>query len=374
MTPNLATYLDYNASAPLRIAAKDALLEALSFTGNPSSIHSWGREQRARLDKARARIKTALGTKSAHVIFTSGGTEANNLALRGPSCGAIFVGATSHASTLMVPGTAPIPVDGNGLLDLGALGSLLTQAPQDHPCLVSVSLANHETGVLQPFDALTQIAKSHGALVHCDASQAVGRTPVSFDDLGVDLMTVSSPKVGGPPGVGALLTARSLRLEPLLWGGGQEFSWRSGTQNTPGIWAFTAALEACLQDDWTGAERARDALEARLINLGAESYGKDTPRLPNTLCVRMPGVRAEDQVMAFDVEGFGVSAGAACSSGKVTASSVLMAMGHTDGAKESLRLSLGPTPDLQALDAFYHAWQRLFERARSHASHGKDFL
>jgi cysteine desulfurase len=360
----LPIYLDYNACTPVRTSARAALLKALDTVGNPSSVHQWGRAQRKNLDEARAQILDLVDGKTHTLIFTSGGTEANNLAVCGVKPSHIFVSSAAHSSLLSLPEAALLPVTPLGLIDLQALQARLESLPAPHKSILCVSMANHETGVLQDFEELVLLAKKYNALILVDACQALGRTPVSFTKLGVDLMSVSSSKVGGPPGVGALIVRKGLTLTPLLYGGGQESSWRAGTQNTPGICGFAAALQDALQEDWAPAQKLRDHLEATLVSLGAQVYTSDVARLPNTACLHMPGVSAQDQVMAFDIEGFGVSAGSACSSGRVSTSSVLKAMGLDTAAAQSLRISLAPQTPPHAVEAFIQAWHTLFQRAR----------
>ena len=364
MTQTLPVYLDYNACTPVRPCARAALLKALDTVGNPSSVHQWGRAQRKNLDEARAQILELVDGKTHTLIFTSGGTEANNLAVLGVKPSHIFVSSAAHSSLLSLPEAVMLSVTPQGLIDLPALQIHLESLPTPHKSILCVSIANHETGVLQDFEDLVLLAKKYNVLILVDACQALGRTPVSFANLGVDLMSVSSSKVGGPPGVGALIVRKGLILTPLLYGGGQESSWRAGTQNTPGICGFAAALQDALQEDWMPAQKLRDHMEATLVSLGAQVYTTHVSRLPNTACLHMPGVSAQDQVMAFDIEGFGVSAGSACSSGRVNASSVLKAMGLDDAATQSLRVSLAPQTPPHAVEAFIQAWHTLFQRAR----------
>lgn len=364
MTHTPPAYLDYNACTPVRASARAALLSALDTLGNPSSVHQWGRAQRKNLDEARSQILNLVDAKTHTLIFTSGGTEANNLAVQGNKPSHVFVSGTAHSSLLSLPGIIPLPVTSQGLIDLGALRRQLENLPASHKSILCVSIANHETGVLQDFTDLVVLAKKHNVLILADACQALGRMPVSFSKLGIDLMSISSSKIGGPPGVGALVVRKGLALTPLLYGGGQESSWRAGTQNTPGICGFAAALHEALDDDWAPVQALRDHMEATLVSLGAQVYTNDVSRLPNTSCLHMPGVSAQDQVMAFDIEGFGVSAGSACSSGRVSASSVLKAMGLDTAATQSLRVSLAPQTPPHVVEAFIQAWHTLFQRAR----------
>lgn len=356
-------YLDYNASAPLTDRAKDALIHALSRTGNPSSIHQWGKGQKSALEEARRQILQRLGGSNHRLIFVSGGTEANNLALTGTGAARVFVSSASHPSCTTLPHVTPVPVTHEGRICLDALSRLIAQ--ENTPFLLSAPLANHETGVIENTDALHTYVHDNGGLLHLDAAQAVGRIPVSMDSVGADLLSLSSPKVGGPPGVGALIMKASLTLTPLLYGGGQEYFARSGTQNTPGAIAFAAAIEDAVHQDWEHTRTMRDLLESLLSAQGGHVIGAYRPRLPNTTCVHMPGMSAQDQVIFFDVEGFGVSAGSACGSGRISPSPVLLAMGLEEAAHESIRISLPPHTPIHVIESFIAVWRALFTRAQN---------
>jgi cysteine desulfurase len=364
-----AIYLDHNATTPVLPAAAAAVAEALARTGNPSSVHGFGRAARASLDRARRAVARLVGAAEDAVVFTSGGTEANNLALTGVAGARVLVSAIEHDSVLRAAPTAErIPVTQEGVVDLQALDRLLA-AGSDGRTLVSVMLANNETGVIQPVAEVAAIARRHGALVHCDAVQAAGRIAVDLASLGADMLTLSAHKLGGPPGVGALVVRAGLALAPLLRGGGQEGWRRAGTENLPGIAGFAAAAEAAASAPGRMAELGalRDALERRIRAIAPQVpvYGAGAPRLANTSCIGMPGVKGETQVMAFDLAGIAVSAGAACSSGKVAASAVLSAMGATPAAAaEAIRVSFGPGNGAGDVDRFVVAWRELYERTR----------
>ena len=364
-------YLDYNASAPLRSVAKTAILEGLEALGNPSSVHSFGRAARQKLEAARLSLKRSINAGDGTLILTSGGTEANNLALGAFESHKVFVCPTSHVSALLAREDAYfLGVHPSGCLDLEALDKSLSDArKQTSQLLVSVILANNETGVIQPLEDIIKVAKSHGALVHGDGAQVLGRLSFDFWASGLDLFSFSSHKVGGPVGVGALVVRQGLDPQPLIRGGGQEYGKRAGTQNLAAAMGFAAALQHFLQerDVWDLVLRRLKNLEMFLVDAGGSVIARDTFRLPNTCCVRMPGVLAETQIMALDLAGFAVSAGSACSSGKVQASHVLTAMGLSGHeAQETIRISLCPETTDKNIDDFSQAWQRLYSKTRTH--------
>ena len=360
-----AIYLDHNATAPMLAAAREAMVEALAQTGNPSSVHRFGRAARRLVEEARARVAVAINAPPSGLVFTAGGTEANAMALRGVGDGPILVSAVEHDSVLRAADAAVVvPVDRNGIVDLAELERIATR---ERPRLISVMLANNETGVLQPIAEVVRIARSVGALCHCDAIQAMGKVTVDMAALGVDMLSVSAHKIGGAPGVGALALREGVTIEPLLRGGGQERSRRGGTENVAGIVAFGVAAEAV--DDHvskTGSLAAlRDAAEIRLraIAPSARVFGARAARLSNTSCIEMPGVSAETQVMAFDLSGIAVSAGSACSSGKVGASHVLRAMGLDEAASRSaIRISFGRGNTMADVDRLVDVWSALAAR------------
>jgi len=349
-------FLDHNATSPLRPAALDAMVEALRSGGNPSSVHRPGRAARARIDKARREIAGLVGALPGEIVFTSGGTEANNMALCGHLGQRLLVSAIEHESVLRaVPEARRIPVDRNGVIDLAALEQMLG----GRPALVSVMLANNETGVIQPIAEVVRLARTAGALVHCDAVQAAGKVPVDLHGLGVDYLSLSAHKLGGPTGVGALVARAGVPFTPDRVGGGQESYRRAGTENVAGIAGFGAAAEAS-REGLDGAA-LRDRIEASLPM--ATVHGAGAPRLPNTSCLSMPGVKAETQVMALDLAGVGVSAGSACSSGKVTRSAVLAAMGvEAAVADAAIRISCGWSTVSEDIDRLIAAWRDLYTR------------
>ncbi|MCH9049588.1 MAG: cysteine desulfurase [Proteobacteria bacterium] len=369
-----AVYMDYNATAPLRPAVGDAMNEALAITGNPSSVHRFGRLARRVIEEARRQVASLVGAEANEVIFTSGGTEANNLALGSFDGAGIVVSAAEHDSVLGAARRATIaPVDGHGVLDLEALERILQEnPPQETPnppaALVSVMLANNETGVIGPVAAAAEIAHANGALLHCDAVQAPGRIAIDMASLGADLLTLSAHKMGGPQGAGALVARGGVTVVPAQLGGGQERGFRAGTENVAAIAGFGAACDLAGRDIADQAHLAawRDDLEARIGALApaAKVFGAGAERLGNTSCFTMPGVASETQVMALDLAGIAVSAGAACSSGKVGVSHVLKAMGATEAeASSAIRVSLGWQSRAGDIDQLIEAWGVLHARA-----------
>jgi cysteine desulfurase len=364
-------YLDWNATAPLRPEVAATMTEALARCGNPSSVHRFGRDARRALEAARTQAAALVGAPPASIVFTSGGTEANQLALRGIAGRRVLISAIEHDSVRQATSAAIAPVTADGVIDLAALERLLAAEPQ--PALVSLMLANNETGVIQPVAEAARLAHRHGALLHCDAVQAVGKLPLDLRWLGADLLTFSAHKLGGPQGVGALVVAPEIPLTALLTGGGQERGRRAGTENLPGIVGFGAAcaIAAADLDNFAAVARLRDAAERRLMGIASEAriYGATATRLPNTLCLAMPGVPAATQVMALDLAGVMVSAGSACSSGKVRRSHVLEAMGVPAGEAEcAIRISLGCGSDRADIDQLVEAWGALHARHRANAA------
>ncbi len=355
-------YLDHNATTAVRPEAREAAARALDLTGNASSVHGSGRTARRLVEDAREQVAALLSADAAGVVFTSGGTEANNLGILGAGRDRVLASTVEHPSVLKArPGTLEIPVDGEGLVDLDALEALLSA--DDRPALVSVMLANNETGVIQPVADVSAIAHKHGALVHCDAVQAAGKIPVDIKALGPDMMTLSAHKIGGPAGVGALVLAGDEPIESIQRGGGQERGHRAGTENVSGIAGFAAAALRALADldAFAGLAAWRDDMEKRLGgHAGARVFGAGAPRLANTSCLTMPGVKAETQIIALDLAGVAVSAGAACSSGKVEPSHVLAAMGvDLDDAAQAIRVSLGWNTTEQDVEQLIEAWTKV---------------
>lgn len=359
-------YLDFNATAPARPEVIEAVANAMRSTGNASSVHGAGRDARRIVETARRSVAALAGGRSQDVIFTSGGTEANNLALKGSGRDRILVGAGEHDSVLQAaPGATRVPLTSDGVADLAKLTDLLND--DNRPSLVSLMLANNETGVIQPIAEAVEIARTAGALVHCDAVQAAGKLPLEMAELGVDMLTLSAHKFGGPQGVGALILAPGLELTPLLQGGGQERRRRAGTENVAGCAGFGVAADLASPElsKARSLSALRDDFERRIAEISPESviFGDRVERLPNTSCVTMPGVSAETQVMALDLAGVAVSSGSACSSGKVQASHVLKAMGYDDAvASTAIRVSLGWSSEAADIGALVAAWSALYQR------------
>lgn len=361
------SYLDWNATAPLRPEVASAMSEAMNRWGNPSSVHRRGRAARQTIERAREAIAALLGNADPNgVVFVSGGTEANHLALLGADRVRILVSAVEHDSVrCAVPTAEIIPVDPDGVVVLDALDRLL--AADSRPALVSVMYANNETGILQPVADVAAITRRHGALFHCDAVQALGKLTLDADAIGADLITLSAHKIGGPPGAGALVVTGDTELAPLLRGGGQERRRRAGTENLPGIAGFAAAAAVTEIAAYDRVRTLRDGLETEIAAIAPEVVviGAAAPRLPNTSAIAMPGVSAETQVVALDLEGVMVSAGAACSSGKVGPSHVLAAMGiDPDIAASAIRVSLGWSSREAEVAHFVRAWTALYRRSR----------
>jgi cysteine desulfurase len=341
-----AVYMDANATTPPCAPAQAAMEAALRTLGNPSSVHRFGRAARAHVDRARIQVARLVGAKAEDVIFVAGGTEANNLALASRGERPLIVSGIEHDSVLkpaQMAGARILRVARDGQVDLDDLSAALREAGR--PAFVSIMLANNETGVIQPVRAAADLVHAAGGLLHCDASQAPGRIAVDVSALGADLLTVSAHKMGGVPGAGALAMTGDLAIQPLLVGGGQEKYRRAGTENVPAIAAFGAAAEeARLGEDVVRMARLRSRLEARLAELGNDIaiLGADSPRLPNTTCVAIAGKSSETLVMALDLAGYAISAGSACSSGKVRPSPVVLAMGYGEEiARSAIRISLG---------------------------------
>jgi cysteine desulfurase len=343
-------YLDWNATTPLRPEAKAAMIAAMEVVGNPSSVHAEGRAAKAVLEKSRAKIAAALGAEGADIVFTSGATEAASLACAGR--GLVCAGVEHDAVAAWCDAT--LPVDAAGRVAVA------------DPARSALQLANSETGILQDLPQ---------GLAVSDLTQAFGKVPMAFNWLGCDMGLVSAHKLGGPKGIGALVVRQGIEVPAQLKGGGQEMGRRAGTENLIGIAAFAAAAEAAARDladgVWDEVAELRNILESQLSAAAKEtiSVGNGLPRLPNTLCLVAPGWRGETQVMAMDLAGFAVSAGSACSSGKVQASRVLTAMGFDPAlAGQAIRVSIGPGVRQDDLLRFGDAWTAAYAKARARAA------
>lgn len=355
-------YLDYNATTPLEAAAKTAMLEVMDLCGNASSTHADGRQVRQFVEAARKKVASYFNAAPAEVIFTSGATESNNLALKGFK-GPIIASAIEHDSVLKTRDDIKIcPVTLDGVINLDALEALLQEASQ--PCLVSVMAANNETGVVQPLKQIADLCQHYKAKFHCDAVQVIGKVTIDWTDLKIDMISLSAHKIGGPQGVGALIITPSTILHPLITGGGQERYFRSGTENVIGIVGFGAAIDQCLKRNWHSIKVMKDQLEAELQKInGVTIFGEKHERLPNTLNFTMPGVANTVQIMHFDLNGISVSAGSACSAGKVKTSHVLQAMKVPAlQIGNSIRLSLGLETQSEDMTRFFEVWKDLYKR------------
>lgn len=366
---NARTYLDNNASTPLRPEARAAMVEAMDTMGNPSSVHAEGRAVRALIETAREQVAALVGASASEVVFTSGATEANN-AVMAAGWDAICVSGIEHDSVLAparASGAAIIdlPAHGNGRVDLSAVVQPLAEAAAgEGRALLSLMIANNETGVIQPVADAVALAHEVGAAVHADAVQGPGRVALNFAELGVDFMVFSAHKIGGPRGVGALLIRDGVSLPAFVRGGGQERRRRGGTENVAAIAGFGAAAAALARE--TGAIERTAGLRAQLeagvmrTSPGAVIVAHDSARITNTSCIALPGKAAETLVIRLDLEGIAVSAGAACSSGKVGSSHVLEAMGlPPEITRSAIRVSLGPQTREADIAAFLAAWQKV---------------
>jgi cysteine desulfurase len=378
-------YLDANATEPLRPAARAAVLAALELTGNPSSVHGAGRAARRVVEAARISLALCFGGRPEDLVFTSGATEANALAIHALGGGKdragrrVIVSATEHDAVLAAaPDATVLPVNRDGVAELDALARLLADGG---PALVCLMLANNETGTLQPVAEAASLCRRHGAWLHVDAVQAAGRIPVDLAALGAHSLALSSHKLGGPMGAGALLLAPEVSaVNALIRGGGQERGRRGGTPPVPAIAGFAAAASAdspklagasidptepaAASTDPTKLALLRDAIERIAIDAGAVVCGGGVPRLANTTCLALAGVRADAQVIALDLDGIAVSAGAACSSGKVTSSHVLAAMGLGALAGQAIRVSLPWNATAADVDAFAATYPCMAARLR----------
>ncbi|MBV9555885.1 MAG: cysteine desulfurase [Pseudolabrys sp.] len=355
---NSRAYFDWNATAPLRSEVTAAIVAAMGGPANPSSVHREGRAARALVEKSRAQVAAMVGAEPKHVTFTSGGSEANVLALtphletagQKERRDQLLVSSIEHPSVRAGARFSPdtirdVRVVEVGILDLDDLRQALARAKAP---LVSVMLANNETGVVQPIRAIADVVHAANGLLHVDAVQGAGKIPLDFKALGADLMSISSHKIGGPHGVGALIKREEIHIaQPLIVGGGQERGMRAGTENVPAIAGFGAAAEAVTSALCTEGARLsahRSAIEGRLKALfpDVRIFGEGAERLPNTTMFSIPGLKAETALIALDLEGVAVSTGSACSSGKVAGSPVLAAMGIApDVARGAIRLSSG---------------------------------
>ncbi|MDH4982694.1 cysteine desulfurase family protein [Hyphomicrobium sp. D-2] len=366
------TYLDYNASAPLRPAAREAVLAALDAPGNASSVHAEGRRARTIIEGAREHVAALVGATPSEVVFTSGATEANNCVMAA-GWAAICVADIEH-DPVLAPARGSgaeiikLPVSTDGVVDLAAAREALAEAVSRHQdarrVLLSVMMANNETGVIQPVAKAGNMARDLGIQFHVDAVQGVGRLPFQFSDIGADTLTISAHKLGGPRGVGALIVGDGNNLPALVRGGGQERRRRGGTENVAGIAGFGAAAAEVQRECERSSERLqvlRDRLEADVMREtpAAVIIGRNVARIANTSCIAMPGKPSETLVIRMDLDGIAISSGAACTSGKIGENTVLAAMGLDASITGSaVRVSLGAGTTDDDVTAFLAAWKK----------------
>ncbi|MDZ4382957.1 MAG: cysteine desulfurase family protein [Parvibaculum sp.] len=374
---NKRAYMDHNATTPLRPEARAAARGALDVLGNPSSVHAEGRAVRALLEGARREVAALIGAKSSELTFTSGGTEAAAMAVHAAKAALgvkrLLVSAIEHDAVLSAAEASGlpvslVPVDGDGRADLATLKGML--ATGDRPALVVLMLANNETGVMQPVAEAVEIAHGAGAFLFCDAVQAAGKVPVDFAALGADMMALGGHKLGAPMGIGALAVREDRAFAARSVGGGQEMRRRAGSENVIGIVGFGAAASAAREtvQDFAWLAELRDSLEARIAEIAPDAvfFGAGVERLPNTSYLSAPGLDAETLLMALDLDGIAVSAGAACSSGKIGRPRILDAMGVPETlSRGAIRVSLGWTSVAADVDRFVESWSRA--RKRAHA-------
>lgn len=377
-------YLDHNASSPLRPEAREAIVRLIEDPpANPGSVHAEGRRARRIVETAREQVALLIGARSDEIVLTGGGTEANNLAIFGAAEARpagprrVVTSAFEHPSVLEPmrelerAGTeiVRVPPSASGVVSAEAV----VEAARDGAVLVSIMLANNETGTVQPVGRIARALAGRGIIVHCDAAQAAGKIPVDAEDLGVDLLTLAGHKIGGPQGVGALFVRRGTVLRPHLAGGGQEMHRRPGSENVPAIAGFGAAASAALRELSREADRLgglRAWLEARIheIDPDARIHGAEEERVPNTTSVSFDGVTGEGLVIALDLEDISVSTGSACSAGTIRKSETLEAMGLYDEARSSIRISLGHTTERKDVESMAAALPSVLARLRTHAA------
>lgn len=362
------TYLDYNASAPLRPEAREAVVAALDVCGNPSSVHAEGRNARAFIEAAREQVAALAGAQASEVVFTSGATE-SNASVFARDWQTIYLSGIEHPSVL-VPAqahggmTVDLPAKRDGVVCVEDFAAHVLRSDSEARAMLALQLANNETGVIQPVAEACDFAREHDVFVHCDAVQAAGRIAIDFAALGADTMSLSSHKIGGPKGVGALIIRDGVSLPAFLTGGGQEKRRRGGTENVAAIAGFGAAAEAARRDlaDQARISALRDEIASAVLSITPEAMviGGQAERLSNTVCIAWPGRIAETLVIKLDLMGIAISAGAACSSGKVSQSAVLSAMGFGDAlASSAIRISLGHATTQTDCKVFIDAWRTI---------------
>lgn len=363
---NKTIYFDHNATTPVLPQVVNAMNEYISEPLNPSSSHSYGRRGKMLLENARAQVAKAIGADGRYqTVFTGSGTEANNIALRGLPGYPVVTSTIEHPSVLSVVGEGLISVDHNGVVSLEDLEEILAHVKK--PILISIIYANNEIGVIQPLDSIIKLARKYNALVHSDMTQAFGKIPVRLMDLDIDLVTVSAHKIGGPQGVGALIYKKNLPLQPLMQGGGQEQKIRPGTQNMLAIHGFGIAASLIDTNKYAKIAELRDYLEAEIQNICPQTvvFSGESIRIPNTTSFSMPNTNSETQLIHFDTKGFAVSAGSACSSGRIDLPKTHMSLGYDEAtSRAAIRVSLGISNTKDEVDSFIESWRELYEQSK----------
>lgn len=371
MTKQEKIYLDYNATRPLRYSARQELVQAFDLCGNPSAVHSSGNAIRRLIENSRETIAQALKIESRRIIFTSGATESNNIVLKNFK-GRVIISATEHSSVYKVREDAIIcRVTNAGMIDLEHLEQLLLET--NEPTLVSIIAAHNETGVIQPLEKIHSLTTKFSALLHTDATQALGRA--HFDWNSFDYISFSGHKIGAMTGIGILVINPDKPIPPLMNGGGQERSYRPGTANLLGILSLKAVMQETIEEDWSHAKKLRDYLELQVLEISPLSiiFGRTESRIPNTSLITMPNVNSATQVMSFDLNNICVSAGSACSSGKVKTSHTLKGMGYSDDiANSGLRISLSADTSKQDIDHFISIWKKIYLSCTDNAQKDHD--
>ena len=368
-------YLDYNANTPIKPEVIDLVCEVMHAVGNASSVHSYGRHMRSYVETARERVAAMTGVNPNQVIFTSGATESNNAVLKQFRGGRILVSAIEHAAVrnVLPDEVELIPVTKDGVIDIEAFTKMLDEG--EPPVLVSVMMVNNETGVIQPVGEIARMAKAKhkDVFVHTDAVQASGRIPIDFPALNVDYMSLSGHKVGGPQGIGALISAPGVPVAKFMHGGSQEKHQRSGTENVAGIAGFGMAAQLAVSglEKYQQLAQWRDRLESEIKKIAPEMrvFGQNVPRVANTTALCLAGLPAETQLMSLDLDGIAVSSGSACSSGAFKPSPILQAMGASDSeAASTLRISTGWNSRESDIDRFIESWANIYERVAGKAA------
>ncbi len=360
-------YLDYNATAPLKPEAYKAMMQIMQKPYNASAVHSYGQQARKIVEEAREEIAGLCGSQPSQVIFNSGATEANNTVLQHFYSEKILISAIEHAAVSAVCSHAiKITATKEGIIDLNVLEENLKK---EKPALVSVMAVNNETGVIQPVEKIAALCKKYGALYHCDAVQAPGRIHIDVPASGIDFLTLSAHKIGGPQGVGALILGLCGDTPTLLHGGGQEKGARAGTYNAAGIAGFGAATKSLLNDKkhYSQLEIWRDQIEEEILNVAADViiFGRTVKRVNNTSMFALPGITSDRVMMALDLEGIAISNGSACSSGSIKPSPVLIGMSYDiEIARCALRISMGWNTSQKDVDGFLQTWPKIYKRLK----------